>query len=140
MNAKIPLGLALSAALFWSPSAHARNRTKDRPQPIRFARGAYSKTVTVTLSPTQDNAYFSVATRAGQQMSVKVTPLNSKQGIVPALYVTSPAGHFSGADAPKARRFDTLTTEKGVYLVRVAPNLMASNGRSGIYRLKVWIR
>ena len=73
-------------------------------------------------------------------MSIKITPVNGKQGIVPALDVTSPTGHNSGADAPKARRFDTPKTQGGTYKIRVAPNLMASNGRSGVFRLKVWIR
>lgn len=133
-------GAIVLGSLCLPSGANARNGTQSHPQPIHFARGAYSKTVTLYLSRQHSEAYFSVRTRADQKMSIKVTPINSHQGIVPAVYVTSPSGHYSGEDAPKARRFDTLRTEAGVYLVRVAPNLMASNGTSGTFRLKVWIR
>ncbi len=130
----------LASGLLLSNSAFARNGSETHPQPICFARGAISKIVTVYLSPRADDAYFSVAVGAGQRMSIKVTPVNSHQGIVPALEVTSPSGHAAGADAPKARRFDTLKTQAGTYLIRVAPNLMASNGQTGTFRLKVWVR
>lgn len=142
MKAKNLAGLGLLASAFLSPmlSAEAKNGTESNPEIVRFARGATSQTVTVRLTRHDDQAYFSAQVRAGQKMSVKVAPIHLKQGIVPALYVTSPSGHNSGADAPKARRFDTLQTESGVYRIRVAPNLMASNGHSGTFRLKIWIR
>lgn len=104
---------------------------------IRFARGAYSKTVAGTLDKQHPRRYFVARTRAGQRMSVKVTPRTRHAGVIPLVIVTSPSGVKSTEKSP---RFDTQSTEAGDYLIRVDTNMMASNGDSGDFLLKVWIR
>lgn len=106
-------------------------------QRIRFARGAFSKTVRGTLNKKHSSAYYVVRARAGQRLSVKVWPLTSHEGVIPFVLVTTPAGDSSGE---KSLRYDTLRTQAGDYRIRVTTNMMASNGVSGRYGLKVWIR
>lgn len=106
-------------------------------QRIHFARGAFSQTVQGYLDKKHSRAYYVVRTRAGQRMSVKVWPITKHEGIIPLVLVTTPSGKNSGE---KSMRFDTPKTQAGDYRIRVATNLMASNGDSGNYGLKVWIR
>ncbi len=70
-------------------------------------------------------------------MSVKVSSLTDKEGVIPLVFVTAPNGATS---AEKSQRFDTQSTQSGAYFIRVGTNLMASNGESGRFRLKVWIK
>lgn len=106
-------------------------------QRISFARGAYSKTVGGVLDKQHSSAYFIVRSNAGQKMSVKVWPKTDHEGAIPIVLVTTPSGENSGE---KSMRFDTQKTETGDYRIRVATNLMASNGTHGTFLLKIWIR
>jgi len=69
-----------------------------------------------TLDKQHPRRYFVARTRAGQRMSVEVTPRTRKAS------------------------FRTQSTEAGDYLIRVDTNMMASNGDAGVLLLKVWIR
>jgi hypothetical protein len=106
-------------------------------QRIRFARGAVSKTVRGTLDKKHSSAHYVVRAKAGQRMSLKVWPLTKREGVIPLVLVTTPDGKSSGE---KSMRFDTLATQAGDYHIRVKTNLMASNGASGNFGLKVWIK
>jgi hypothetical protein len=136
-RAHVLTALIVLIASLADAKAHAPSRVTQR---IRFAPGATSATVRGFLSKRRPSVSYIVRTRAGQRMSIKVTPVENPSGIVPLLDVVSPSGHSSAADRPKARRFNTQNTEAGDYRIRVGTNLMASNGSSGAFRLKIWIR
>lgn len=128
-------GACAFAALMCFP-VQSKEKT-PQAQRIFFARSAFSKTVRGTLNKKNSSAYYVVRAKVGQRMSVKVWPLTKREGVIPLVFVTMPSGKNSGE---KSMRFDTISTQAGDYRIRVATNLMASNGESGNYGLKVWIR
>jgi hypothetical protein len=133
------LTLCLLPAAFCRVAA-ARSDAGDTPRTarrIRFARGAFSTTVQGRLDKRRPSRFFLARARAGQRMSILVTPLTRHEGVIPLVIVTSPSGTQS---TEKSRRFDTASTESGDYLIRVGTNLMASNGTAGRFLLKLWIR
>jgi hypothetical protein len=119
------------------PASAQSGYSPSQARPIRFAAGTKSKTVVGVLTKKQDNLYYRIRTRAGQSLSLKATAISGYDGIIPLVFVTTPSGLRS---TEKQFRYDVASTEAGDYLVRVAPNLMASNGDTGRFRLKVWAR
>lgn len=127
------MALAFSLAL---PVFAGNGSTPAQARRIHFVSGATTKIVSGHLTKVHFAHYYKIKMRAGQRLSIKVTG-TTRDGIVPLIFVTSPSGVPT---TDKIYRYDVYPTESGDYLVRVAPNLMASNGTSGGFLLKVWAK
>lgn len=123
--------------LFVSGTMLQANSSSSVARRLFFAKGAHSKTITGHLTKRNSEHFYKIKVRAKQHLSIKVFSPTDHEGIIPLVFVTEPDGAFSGE---KSQRFDTNATKAGDYLISVVPNLMASNGDSGTFLLKVWAK
>ena len=116
-----------------SPNAFAA-RTR-----LRFALGAITVRAYGRLTPAVQEARYVVAARAGQRMLVHTTGITPARDLAHSFttiaIVTSPTGKQEGQKGVVS--FDQTLTETGDYVIRVGPNMMASNVRGGPYLLEV---
>ncbi|PQV64398.1 hypothetical protein B1R32_10579 [Abditibacterium utsteinense] len=119
-------------------AAPRANTSPQRPQALHFARGATSLAVRGFLGHSQ-NRFYTLKTRAGQKLRIRAdsAPRTSGYGIVPLLAVTPPRGKFNG---DKTAIYATNSSRSGIYKIRISTNLMASNGPSGDFVLRVSAR
>lgn len=123
-------------------AAQAGPRTKSGVSPetarrIKFEPGATKAQVQGSLTKKQPNVYYVIKARAGQHMTVSAVSQTPPKELVTLVTVTSPSGKPS---ADKSAKFDAKLTESGDYVIRVFPNLMASNRDTGPFVLEVVIR
>ena len=127
------LVLLLTLALAPSSAAHAA------PVRIRFARQAITARVYGRMTPARQSAFYVVAARAGQHMLVHTAGTrpgrDTPHSFTTIAVVTSPSGRQEGQKGVLS--FDQTLTETGDYVIRVGPNMMASNARGGPYLLEV---
>jgi hypothetical protein len=103
---------------------------------VHFRSGARSIVLRGTSTPTNPNHIYIVRAQKGQTLHMAIS--SSTRGFVPMLFITSPSGRNLIED--KRYEYTSRLKESGDYRIRVAVNQMATNARSGNYRLPLSIR
>ncbi|BCM92021.1 hypothetical protein IAD21_03900 [Abditibacteriota bacterium] len=103
---------------------------------VHFQRGTHSTILRGYSTPSHPDHIYIVRASRGQTLKMSIS--SSTKGFVPMLFIASPSGRNLIED--KRYEFTSRLKESGDYRIRVAVNLMATDARSGNYRLPLSIR
>ncbi|RYX85492.1 hypothetical protein EON83_05870 [bacterium] len=103
---------------------------------VHFRPGSTYTVLRGYSTPARSNHIYIVRARRGQTLNMSIS--STTRGFVPMIFITSPSGRNLIED--KRYQFKTRLTESGDYRIRVAVNQMATDARSGNYRLPLSIR
>lgn len=105
--------------------------------PIYFAKNRTSTTVTGTLSPKQTAKTYTISAKKGQYMRVELFPKKGSPEFANVGEVTAPSGKMQGDKGGII--YQACLPETGQYQLRIARNLMATQGKTAGYVAKVMI-
>ncbi len=125
--------MAASPASATAPQACRAGASAACPIPLRFARGSYGAMANGVLTGTPDTRYYSIAARAGQQMTVSFVGLGPLRA-----GITFPDGNGDGPFDGSGNVIALPST--GVYIIYIGQNTMAGEPWRGGFTLSVLIR
>jgi hypothetical protein len=110
--------LILSALIVAAASISAFAQKERSPRRIVFARGATVARVSGSLKRIDDEAWFVLRVKSGQEMHVEIKGRGPTRGVL-----VFPSGKQDGG--PGGVVFDGETDEDGDYKIRVSESMMA---------------
>ena len=125
--------LLLSSALmiFATNSAIAKNSDT----PIRFAQGQISKTITGKLSPKQNEHWYKFNASSWQYIVINIAPLAGTAETANVGVLQMPNGTQDGTKGGII--YQGCLPATGEYRLRIARNLMATQGKTAGYTVEV---
>lgn len=127
--------LLLSATLIGVSANSALAKSSDTP--IHFAKGAISSTVTGKLKPNENERWYRFDANSGQYAIINIAPLAGTPETANVGVLHMPNGTQDGTKGGIIYQGCLPTT--GKYRLRIARNLMATQGKTAGYKVEVMI-
>jgi hypothetical protein len=132
--------LICAALALLVPAAIAAAQSGSSPKtayPMRFIPGAITAQVRGRIPKANMSIYYTLKAKSGQHMTVNL--IAPERGFAVSGVVTAPSGKEDGGPGPGVV-FDRALSETGSYVIRVSPNLMASQRQTGPFMVEVIVR
>ena len=129
--------LLLSTALISFSATSATELAKNPDIPIKFAQGAISSTSTGKLSPNEDERWYRFDATSWQYAIINISPLTGTPETANVGVLHMPNGTQDGSKGGIVYQGCLPTT--GEYRLRIARNLMATEGKTAGYKVEVMI-
>ena len=113
------------------------NGTNSSDTPIRFAKGQVSTTVTGKLSPKQNEHWYQFSATKGQYAIINITPLAGTSETANVGVLQMPNGTQDGTKGGII--YQGCLPASGKYRLRMARNLMATEGKTAGYTTEIII-
>lgn len=118
--------------------ATVQKKKRSKPQPIQFARGAYSANVTGKLDGFESEKSYTIGVGKGQTMTIE--PVDQPENHHLSVYVTDPKGeNANDMDLSCHSSVKVAPTLKGTYTIQVRECTKADPWQ-GDYTLKVTVK
>ncbi|WP_443576849.1 hypothetical protein [Psychrobacter maritimus] len=127
--------LLLSATLIGISANSALAKSSDTP--IHFAKGAISSTVTGKLRPNENERWYSFDANSGQYAIINIAPLAGTPETANVGVLHMPNGTQDGTKGGII--YQGCLPATGEYRLRIARNLMATQGKTAGYKVEVMI-
>ena len=129
--------LLLSTALISFSATSATELAKNPDTPIRFAKGAISSTVTGKLNPNEDERWYRFDATSWQYAVINIAPLTGTPETANVGILHMPNGTQDGTKGGII--YQGCLPATGEYRLRIARNLMATQGEMAGYKVEVMI-
>ena len=129
--------LLLSTALISFSATSATELAKNPDIPIKFAQGAISSTVTGKLSPNEDERWYRFDATSWQYAVINIAPLTGTPETANVGVLHMPNGTQDGSKGGIV--YQGCLPATGEYRLRIARNLMATEGKTTGYRVEIII-
>ncbi len=110
---------------------------KSSDTPLHFAKGAISSTTTGKLSPKEDDRWYRFQAESQQYAIINIAPLAGTPETANVGILHMPNGMQDGTKGGIIYQGCLPTT--GKYRLRIARNLMATEGKTAGYKVEVMI-
>ena len=127
--------LLLSATLIGVSANSALAKSSDTP--IHFAKGAISSTVTGKLRPNENERWYRFDANSGQYAIINIAPLAGTPETANVGVLHMPNGTQDGTKGGII--YQGCLPATGEYRLRIARNLMATQGKTAGYKVEVMI-
>ena len=127
--------LLLSASLISVGANSALAKSSDTP--IHFAKGAISSTVTGKLKPNENERWYRFDASSWQYAIINIAPLTGTPETANVGVLHMPNGTQDGTKGGII--YQGCLPATGEYRLRIARNLMATQGKMAGYRVEVMI-
>ena len=127
--------LLLSATLIGVSANSALAKSSDSP--IHFAKGAISSTVTGKLKPNENERWYRFDASSSQYAIINIAPLAGKPETANVGVLHMPNGTQDGTKGGII--YQGCLPATGEYRLRIARNLMATQGKTAGYKVEVMI-
>ena len=127
--------LLLSATLIGVSANSALAKSSDTP--IHFAKGAISSTVTGKLRPNENERWSRFDANSGQYAIINIAPLAGTPETANVGVLHMPNGTQDGTKGGII--YQGCLPATGKYRLRIARNLMATQGKTAGYKVEVMI-
>ena len=127
--------LLLSATLIGVSANSALAKSSDTP--IHFAKGAISSTVTGKLRPNENERWYRFDANSGQYAIINIAPLAGTPETANVGVLHMPNGTQDGTKGGII--YQGCLPATGEYRLRIARNLMATQGKTACYKVEVMI-
>ena len=127
--------LLLSASLISVGANSALAKSSDTP--IHFAKGAISSTVTGKLKPNENERWYRFDASSWQYAIINIAPLTGTPETANVGILHMPNGTQDGTKGGII--YQGCLPATGEYRLRIARNLMATQGKMAGYRVEVMI-
>ena len=127
--------LLLSATLIGVSANSALAKSSDSP--IHFAKGAISSTVTGKLKPNENERWYRFDANSGQYAIINIAPLAGTPETANVGVLHMPNGTQDGTKGGII--YQGCLPATGEYRLRIARNLMATQGKTAGYKVEVMI-
>ena len=127
--------LLLSATLIGVSANSALAKSSDTP--IHFAKGAISSTVTGKLRPNENERWYRFDANSGQYAIINIAPLAGTPETANVGVLHMPNGTQDGTKGGII--YQGCLPATGKYRLRIARNLMATQGKTAGYKVEVMI-
>ena len=127
--------LLLSATLIGVSANSALAKSSDTP--IHFAKGAISSTVTGKLKPNENERWYRFDANSGQYAIINIAPLAGTPETANVGVLHMPNGTQDGTKGGII--YQGCLPATGKYRLRIARNLMATQGKTAGYKVEVMI-
>ena len=127
--------LLLSATLIGVSANSALAKSSDTP--IHFAKGAISSTVTGKLKPNENERWYRFDANSGQYAIINIAPLAGTPETANVGVLHMPNGTQDGTKGGII--YQGCLPATGEYRLRIARNLMATQGKTAGYKVEVMI-
>lgn len=127
--------LLLSASLISVGANSALAKSSDTP--IHFAKGAISSTVTGKLKPNENERWYRFDASSWQYTIINIAPLTGTPETANVGVLHMPNGTQDGTKGGII--YQGCLPATGEYRLRIARNLMATQGKMAGYRVEVMI-
>ena len=127
--------LLLSATLIGVSANSALAKSSDSP--IHFAKGAISSTVTGKLKPNENERWYRFDANSGQYTIINIAPLAGTPETANVGVLHMPNGTQDGTKGGII--YQGCLPATGEYRLRIARNLMATQGETAGYKVEVMI-
>lgn len=127
--------LLLSATLIGVSANSALAKSSDTP--IHFAKGAISSTVTGKLKPNENERWYRFDASSGQYTIINIAPLAGTPETANVGVLHMPNGTQDGTKGGII--YQGCLPATGEYRLRIARNLMATQGKTAGYKVEVMI-
>ena len=135
LSARVIKTLLLSATLIGVSANSALAKSSDTP--IHFAKGAISSTVTGKLRPNENERWYRFDANSGQYAIINIAPLAGTPETANVGVLHMPNGTQDGTKGGII--YQGCLPATGKYRLRIARNLMATQGKTADYKLEVMI-
>ncbi|WP_201526246.1 hypothetical protein [Psychrobacter frigidicola] len=135
----ISAGAIISLMLTTGAQASANNSHSVHPteQPIRFAKGQVSTSISGKLSPKQHERWYQFSAASGQYTVINITPLSGTPETANVGVLHMPNGSQDGTKGGII--YQGCLPVSGNYRLRIARNLMATHDKTAGYTVEVII-
>ena len=133
LTARVIKTLLLSATLIGVSTNSALARSSDTP--IQFAKGAISSTVTGQLKPNEDDHWYRFHASSWQYAIINIAPLVGTPETANVGVLHMPNGTQDGTKGGII--YQGCLPATGTYRLRIARNLMATQGQTAGYSVEV---
>ena len=127
--------LLLSATLIGVSANSTLAKSSDPP--IHFAKGAISSTVTGKLKPNENERWYRFDANSGQYAIINIAPLAGTPETANVGVLHMPNGTQDGTKGGII--YQGCLPATGEYRLRIARNLMATQGKTAGYKVEVMI-
>ncbi|MGP5174603.1 hypothetical protein [Psychrobacter immobilis] len=129
--------LLLSTALISFSATSATELAKNPDIPIKFAQGAISSMVTGKLSPNEDERWYRFDATSWQYAIINISPLTGTPETANVGVLHMPNGTQDGSKGGIV--YQGCLPATGEYRLRIARNLMATEGKTAGYKVEIMI-
>lgn len=133
LTAQMIKTLLLSATLIGVSANSALAKSSDTP--IQFAKGAISSTVTGQLKPNENEHWYRFHTNSWQHAIINIAPLVGTPETANVGVLHMPNGTQDGTKGGII--YQGCLPATGTYRLRIARNLMATQGQTAGYSVEV---
>ena len=127
--------LLLSATLIGVSANSALAKSSDSP--IHFSKGAISSTVTGKLKPNENERWYRFDANSGQYAIINIAPLAGTPETANVGVLHMPNGTQDGTKGGII--YQGCLPATGKYRLRIARNLMGTQGKTAGYKVEVMI-
>lgn len=135
----IPLRVAFVTALFMLATTHSNAstaaNTASNATAIKFAKGRVSTTISGKLSPKQNEHWYQFAAHSHQYAIINLSPLAGTSETANVGVLHMPNGEQDGTKGGII--YQGCLPANGNYRLRIARNLMATQGKTAGYSAEV---
>ena len=135
LSARVVKTLLLSVTLIGVSANSALAKSSDSP--IHFAKGAISSTVTGKLKPNENERWYRFDANSGQYTIINIAPLAGTPETANVGVLHMPNGTQDGTKGGII--YQGCLPATGEYRLRIARNLMATQGKTAGYKVEVMI-
>lgn len=135
LSARVIKTLLLSATLIGVSANSALAKSSDSP--IHFSKGAISSTVTGKLKPNENERWYSFDANSCQYTIINIAPLAGTPETANVGVLHMPNGTQDGTKGGII--YQGCLPATGKYRLRIARNLMATQGKTAGYKVEVMI-
>lgn len=135
LSARVVKTLLLSATLIGVSANSALAKSSDSP--IHFAKGAISSTVTGKLKPNENGRWYRFDASSRQYTIINIAPLAGTPETANVGVLHMPNGTQDGTKGGII--YQGCLPATGKYRLRIARNLMATQGKTAGYKVEVMI-
>lgn len=135
LSARVVKTLLLSVTLIGVSANSALAKSSDSP--IHFAKGAISSTVTGKLKPNENERWYRFDASSRQYAIINIAPLAGTPETANVGVLHMPNGTQDGTKGGII--YQGCLPATGEYRLRIARNLMATQGKTAGYKVEVMI-
>ena len=135
LTSKVLPALLLSGALIGFTAHSAIANSSDIP--VRFAKGQITSTITGKLKPNADERWYRFNASSEQYAVINISPLSGTAETANVGVLHMPSGRQDGTKGGII--YQGCLQETGEYRLRIARNLMATQGKIAGYTVEVMI-
>ena len=135
LSARVVKTLLLSATLIGVSANSALAKSSDTP--IHFTKGTITSTVTGKLKPNENERWYRFDANSGQYAIINIAPLAGTPETANVGVLHMPNGTQDGTKGGII--YQGCLPATGEYRLRIARNLMATEGKTAGYKVEVMI-